>query len=102
MDRVLKLELRDGLKEAKIIAWRVAAGDTVGRNDVISDICAAETLFELRSPFDGVIVDLHHSAGSTVAAGSVMASFAAIPSVWFDEGLPYGAPPGTFTPMTYL
>ncbi|WP_158256312.1 MULTISPECIES: biotin/lipoyl-containing protein [unclassified Arthrobacter] len=102
MNRVLKLELSDGLKEAKIIAWRVRAGDVVGQNDVISDICTAETLFELRSPFDGVIVDLHHSAGSSVAAGSVIASFAATPSVWFDEGLPYGAPPETYTPPMRL
>lgn len=101
MNRVLNLELSDGIKEAKIIAWRVSAGDTVGRNDVISDICTTATLFQLRSPYDGVIIDLHHAAGTTVAVGSVIVSFADRPSVWFDEGLPYGAPPGIFSPTTH-
>lgn len=76
MLREFKLpDLGEGLTESEIVAWRVAAGDTVALNQIIADVETAKAVVELPSPVDGVVKTLHAEAGDTVDVGAVIVTF---------------------------
>jgi len=62
-------DVGEGLTEAEIVSWKVAAGDTVNVNQVIVEIETAKSLVELPSPFDGVVGELLVAEGDTVDVG---------------------------------
>lgn len=68
----------EGLLEAEIVAWRVAAGDVVEVNDVLVEIETAKSLVELPSPFAGTVAALLVAEGTTVEVGT--------PIVEIDDG----------------
>ena len=68
----------EGLLEAEIVAWRVAAGDVIDVNDVLVEIETAKSLVELPSPFAGTVTELLVAEGTTVEVGS--------PIVELDDG----------------
>ncbi|MHA6513671.1 dihydrolipoamide acetyltransferase family protein [Tessaracoccus sp. Z1128] len=69
----------EGLLEAEIVAWRVAAGDVIEVNDVLVEIETAKSLVELPSPYAGTVAALLVAEGTTVEVGS--------PIVEIDDGV---------------
>ncbi|QCQ90525.1 dihydrolipoamide acetyltransferase family protein [Rhodococcus sp. SGAir0479] len=63
-------DLGEGLTEAEIVAWAVAAGDTVALNQVIAEVETAKALVELPSPFAGVVREVLAEPGDTVPVGA--------------------------------
>ncbi|MFW2512549.1 dihydrolipoamide acetyltransferase family protein [Demequina sp. SO4-13] len=59
----------EGLTEADIVTWLVAAGDTVAVNQPIVEIETAKSLVELPCPYDGVVSRLLVEEGETVEVG---------------------------------
>jgi 2-oxoisovalerate dehydrogenase E2 component (dihydrolipoyl transacylase) len=63
-------DVGEGLTEAEIVSWRVAAGDTITINQVIVEIETAKSLVELPSPYEGVVREILVGEGSTVEVGT--------------------------------
>ncbi len=60
----------EGLVEAEIVTWRVAAGDTVAVNDIVVEIETAKSLVELPIPWAGTVAELLVAEGATVEVGA--------------------------------
>ncbi|TWE11346.1 dihydrolipoamide acetyltransferase family protein [Rudaeicoccus suwonensis] len=60
----------EGLVEAEIVTWKVKAGDTVKVNDIVVEIETAKSLVELPIPWEGTVVELLVSEGTTVDVGA--------------------------------
>jgi 2-oxoisovalerate dehydrogenase E2 component (dihydrolipoyl transacylase) len=69
-------DVGEGLTEAEIVTWRVAAGDVVAINDVIVEIETAKSVVELPSPYAGVVQTLHVAEGDTVEVGRPLLAIA--------------------------
>jgi 2-oxoisovalerate dehydrogenase E2 component (dihydrolipoyl transacylase) len=63
-------DLGEGLTEADIVSWRVAAGDVVALNQVLVEVETEKAVVELPSPFAGTVVELFAPEGATVAVGA--------------------------------
>ncbi|GAA1503840.1 dihydrolipoamide acetyltransferase family protein [Sphaerisporangium rubeum] len=71
MLREFKLpDVGEGLTEAEIIKWHVAAGDTVELNQTIVEIETAKAVVELPCPFEGVVGKVMVAEGQTVDVGT--------------------------------
>ncbi|MEW1980590.1 dihydrolipoamide acetyltransferase family protein [Citricoccus sp. NPDC079358] len=67
-------DLGEGLTEADIIRWLVAAGDTVAVDQPIVEVETAKSLVEVPSPFGGTVATLHTEAGTTLEVGKPLVS----------------------------
>ncbi|MGP9650032.1 dihydrolipoamide acetyltransferase family protein [Glutamicibacter sp. AOP38-B1-38] len=56
-------DLGEGLTEAELVRWMVAAGDSVAVDQPIAEVETAKSLVEIPSPFEGVVSTLHGEAG---------------------------------------
>lgn len=65
----------EGLTEADIVSWKVAAGDTVTVNQILVEIETAKSLVELPSPHAGTITELLVEEGQTVEVGTPIVRF---------------------------
>jgi 2-oxoisovalerate dehydrogenase E2 component (dihydrolipoyl transacylase) len=74
----------EGLVEADIVTWRVAAGDQVKINDILVEVETSKSLVELPTPYAGTVTELLVNEGDTVDVGT--------PIVSIDDGLD-AAPP---------
>jgi len=74
----------EGLAEAEIVHWLIAAGQTVAVNDPLVEIETAKSLVELPSPCAGTVVALLVAEGEVVPVGS--------PIVTIDDGSGTAAP----------
>lgn len=63
-------DVGEGLTEADIVDWKVAAGDTVHVNQVLVEIETAKSLVELPSPHAGLVTELLVEVGQTVEVGT--------------------------------
>lgn len=63
-------DLGEGLTEAEVVSWAVAAGDTIALNQVVAEVETAKALVELPSPFAGVVQELLARPGDTVPVGA--------------------------------
>jgi len=63
-------DLGEGLREAEIVEWHVAEGDTVALNQPLAEVETAKAVVELPSPFAGVVRGLHAQPGEIVAVGA--------------------------------
>ena len=63
-------DLGEGLTEADVVAWHVAAGDAVTLNQVLVEVETEKAVVELPSPFAGRVVELLAGAGDTVRVGA--------------------------------
>ena len=75
----------EGLTEAEIVSWKVAAGDPVELNQVLVEIETAKSLVELPSPFAGVVEAVLVPEGVTVPVGT--------PIITIGDGSVSTAPP---------
>ena len=76
MSDFLLPDLGEGLTEATIVAWHVAVGDEVTRNQAIAEVETAKALVELPSPRAGRITALHAAEGETLDVGAPLIGFA--------------------------
>ncbi|WP_460773964.1 dihydrolipoamide acetyltransferase family protein [Microbacterium sp. GXF7504] len=67
-------DLGEGLREAEIVEWHVAEGDTVRLNQPLAEVETAKAVVELPSPYAGVVRGLHARAGDVVAVGAPLVS----------------------------
>ena len=65
-------DVGEGLTEAEIVSWKVAAGDTVEINQVLVEIETAKSLVELPSPYAGVVSGILVDEGTTVDVGTAL------------------------------
>jgi 2-oxoisovalerate dehydrogenase E2 component (dihydrolipoyl transacylase) len=65
-------DVGEGLTEAEILDWQVAAGDAVEVNQTILEIETAKSVVELPCPVAGTVSVLHVEPGETVAVGTVI------------------------------
>ncbi len=63
-------DLGEGLMEADIAAWHVAAGDEVALNQVLVEVETEKAVVELPSPYAGIVVELLAAVGESVDVGS--------------------------------
>ncbi|GII58759.1 dihydrolipoamide acetyltransferase component of pyruvate dehydrogenase complex [Planotetraspora thailandica] len=71
MLREFKLpDVGEGLLEAEIVKWHVAAGDPVKINQTIVEIETAKAVVELPCPFEGTVSALMVDEGQTVDVGT--------------------------------
>jgi pyruvate dehydrogenase E2 component (dihydrolipoamide acetyltransferase) len=63
-------DLGEGLEDAEIVTWRVAAGDRVELNQTLVEVNTAKALVEIPSPWAGVVETLHGAEGDVVNVGS--------------------------------
>ncbi len=63
-------DLGEGLADAEIVAWHVAAGDVVALNQTLAEVETEKAVVELPSPFAGTVVELLAQPGETVAVGA--------------------------------
>jgi pyruvate dehydrogenase E2 component (dihydrolipoamide acetyltransferase) len=82
-------DVGEGLTEAEVVTWHVAAGDTVTVNQVICEIETAKAAVELPCPYAGTVGELLVQPGETVAVGSPIIAIETA-----DAGAPAPAPDG--------
>ncbi|MFD1718828.1 dihydrolipoamide acetyltransferase family protein [Georgenia deserti] len=63
-------DVGEGLTEADIVTWSVAAGDTVATNQQLCEIETAKSVVELPSPYSGRVHEILAAEGSTVEVGA--------------------------------
>lgn len=68
-------DVGEGLTEADIVSWKVAAGDTVTVNQILVEIETAKSLVELPSPQAGTVDALLVEEGQTVEVGTPIIRF---------------------------
>jgi 2-oxoglutarate dehydrogenase E2 component (dihydrolipoamide succinyltransferase) len=66
-------DLGEGVADATISRWRVAAGDTVKAGDVILEVATDKVDTEVVAPADGVMLKLNFGEGELAPADSVVA-----------------------------
>ncbi|MDP9295867.1 MAG: 2-oxo acid dehydrogenase subunit E2, partial [Actinomycetota bacterium] len=67
--------LGEGLEEATVAAWLVAAGDRVELNQPLVEIETAKANVEIPSPHAGRIAELHALKGNVVRVGEPLVTF---------------------------
>ncbi|MEV0972861.1 dihydrolipoamide acetyltransferase family protein [Microtetraspora glauca] len=67
-------DVGEGLTEAEVVKWHVAAGDTVTINQTIVEIETAKAVVELPSPYEGTVSALMVAEGETVDVGTPIIS----------------------------
>jgi 2-oxoisovalerate dehydrogenase E2 component (dihydrolipoyl transacylase) len=70
-------DLGEGLEEAEVITWRVAAGDRVAVDQVIVEVETAKAVVEVPVPYAGVVATLHAEPGSTISVGQPLITITA-------------------------
>ncbi|WP_040365058.1 biotin/lipoyl-containing protein, partial [Brevibacterium senegalense] len=81
----------EGLTEADIVAWKVAAGDSVTVNQILVEIETAKSLVELPSPHAGTIAQLLVAEGDTVEVGTPIVRFGSADGSAAAEAAPAAA-----------
>ena len=68
-------DIGEGLTEAVIASWSVAAGDTINEDDALCAIETDKALVEITAPCTGVVVEINGAPGETLPVGTVIAVF---------------------------
>ncbi len=70
---VVKLpDVGEGIAEAEIVEWHVAAGDTITEDQVMVEVMTDKATVELPSPVSGVVASLGAAVGDVIAVGSAL------------------------------
>ncbi|HEY4410671.1 MAG TPA: dihydrolipoamide acetyltransferase family protein, partial [Acidimicrobiia bacterium] len=65
-------DVGEGLEEGEVVAWLVAPGDSVTRDQPLVEVQTDKALVELPSPVAGQVVSLAFAAGDIVKVGQVL------------------------------
>jgi pyruvate dehydrogenase E2 component (dihydrolipoamide acetyltransferase) len=83
-------DVGEGLEEGEIVAWLVAPGDTVARDQPLVEVQTDKATVELPSPVAGRVVRLAANAGEVVKVGQVL--------IVLEDGISPGTAPAAGTP----
>ena len=86
-------DLGEGLEDATITGWSVAAGDDVELNQTLCTVETNKAEVEIPSPYAGRIVELGGAEGETLTVGSVLVRIAT--TVTEAEPEPVAPPPSS-------
>lgn len=89
-------DVGEGITESDLLQWHVKAGDAVREDDLLCEIETDKAVVEIPVPCTGTLVSLHADAGTTIAVGSLLATFETADVVPTAESSP--APPATEEP----
>lgn len=67
-------DLGEGLTEATIVRWLVAAGDVIAEDQVVAEVETAKATVELPAPYGGTVAALHADEGEEVDVGAAVLS----------------------------
>jgi pyruvate dehydrogenase E2 component (dihydrolipoamide acetyltransferase) len=70
-------DLGEGLVEAELISWKVAAGDTVKEQQTLAEMQTDKALVEVPSPWSGTVSELCGNPGDVIKVGAVLVRFGA-------------------------
>jgi 2-oxoisovalerate dehydrogenase E2 component (dihydrolipoyl transacylase) len=84
-------DLGEGSVSAEVIAWRVAAGDTVREDAPLVELSTDKAVVEVPSPVSGLVVSVSGKPGDTLAVGSELAVFE-VEGALEGSGVPNAAP----------
>jgi 2-oxoisovalerate dehydrogenase E2 component (dihydrolipoyl transacylase) len=65
-------DVGEGIAEAEIAAWHVAAGDQVEEDQALVDVMTEKVTVAISSPLSGVVLAIHGEVGKNVPVGSVL------------------------------
>ena len=68
-------DLGEGLTEAEIVEWHVAANDEIKLNQPLISVETDKAVVEVPSPVSGRVISLHGEAGDVIPVGDVLARF---------------------------
>ena len=68
-------DLGEGLTEAEIVEWHVAANDEIKLNQPLVSVETDKAVVEVPSPVSGRVVSIHGEAGDVIPVGDVLARF---------------------------
>ncbi|KGN91859.1 dihydrolipoamide acetyltransferase family protein [Porphyromonas canoris] len=66
-------KLGESITEGTILTWNVKVGDTVEEDDILFEVNTAKVSAEIPSPVAGVVKEILHVEGDTVAVGNIVA-----------------------------
>jgi 2-oxoglutarate dehydrogenase E2 component (dihydrolipoamide succinyltransferase) len=92
--RVLMPQLGESIVEATIVKWRVKAGETVARGQILAEVETDKATNEIPAPSAGVVRELFVAEGATVKVGTAILALTS--SAVSDGRLPsrtLGGPP---------
>lgn len=89
-------DVGEGITESDLLQWHVKAGDTVREDDLLCEIETDKAVVEIPVPCTGTLVSLHADAGTTIAVGSLLATFETADVIPTAESSP--TPPATEEP----
>ena len=69
-------DLGEGLTEAEVVHWLVAAGDVVTTDQPVVEVETAKSVVEVPSPYAGRVAALHAVEGELVEVGRPLISIA--------------------------
>ncbi|MFM1868024.1 MAG: hypothetical protein RL591_1432 [Planctomycetota bacterium] len=70
-------DLGEGLAEAELVSWKVAAGDTVKESQTLAEMQTDKALVEVPSPWAGTVSELCGKAGDIIKVGAVLVRYGA-------------------------
>ncbi|MFM1821832.1 MAG: hypothetical protein RI967_98 [Planctomycetota bacterium] len=70
-------DLGEGLVEAELISWKVAAGETVKEQQTLAEMQTDKALVEVPSPWAGTVSELCGNPGDIIKVGAVLVRFGA-------------------------
>ncbi|WP_067476285.1 dihydrolipoamide acetyltransferase family protein [Actinomadura hibisca] len=65
-------DLGEGLTEAEVVRWLVAAGDTVAVDQAVVEVETAKATVEVPTPYGGVVTELSAAEGEVVDVGAAL------------------------------
>jgi 2-oxoisovalerate dehydrogenase E2 component (dihydrolipoyl transacylase) len=84
-------QLGEGVYEAELVKWLVAAGDTVKPGQGLMEVLTDKATMEVPAAFAGAVSGLHAQVGDTVKVGDHVLTYK--PSGEVPEEIPAPAPP---------
>ena len=68
-------DVGEGITESELLQWHVQEGDAVKEDDLLCEIETDKAVVEIPVPCTGTLTRLHATSGTTIAVGTVIASF---------------------------
>jgi 2-oxoglutarate dehydrogenase E2 component (dihydrolipoamide succinyltransferase) len=66
-------QLPESVTDAKLMAWRKQAGESVSRDENLADLETDKVVLDVPAPINGVIREIKAPAGATVRSGELLA-----------------------------
>src|SRR5882672_1201022 len=65
-------DVGEGVTEAEISQWHVAAGDRIDENSALVDVSTDKAIVDITSPVTGMVLAIHGAVGEKIPVGSVL------------------------------